>query len=119
MNSQGQAVGMVAAVFVLGVVSGAVVMHAFEAKLAAPPVISLDYKDDSHIALEQMTRELKLNEDQRSRVQAILDECIMEEADLLMKVRQVQQNGRLRILEALDPEQQTEFDALFREPVRN
>lgn len=113
MGTQGRAFGFIAAVFVIGMASGAVGMHLFELKMHTPPVITIDYQEDSHAALDEMARQLKLNDSQRERVQTILDECIMEEAELLMRVKQIQQGGRSRILEVLEPDQRVEFETLF------
>jgi hypothetical protein len=113
MNTHRQAFGFIAAVFAIGVASGAVGMHVYELKMDTPPVISIDYQEDSHAALDAMAKQLQLKDSQRERVQTILDECIMEEAELLMRVKQVQQSGRGRILEVLEPEQRADFETLF------
>lgn len=113
MGTHGRAFGFIAAVFVVGVASGAVGMHVYELRMHTPPVITIDYQEDSHAALDEMAKQLKLNDSQRERVQTILDECIMEEADLLMRVKQIQQSGRSRILEVLEPDQRTDFETLF------
>lgn len=113
MNTHGRAFGFIAAVFAIGVASGAVGMHVYELKMQTPPVISIDYQEDSDAALDEMVKQLKLNDSQRERVQSILDECIMEEAELLMRVKQIQQAGRGRILEVLEPEQRENFETLF------
>ena len=113
MSTSGRAFGFIAAVFVIGVASGAVGMHVYESKRHTPPIITIDYQEDSQAALDEMASQLKLNDTQRERVQAILDECIMEEADLLMRVKQIQQSGRSRILEVLEPGQRAEFEMLF------
>lgn len=113
MNTHGRAFGFIAVVFAIGVASGAVGMHVYELKMQTPPVISIDYQEDSDAALDEMVKQLKLNDSQRERVQSILDECIMQEADLLMRVKQIQQAGRGRILEVLEPEQRENFETLF------
>ena len=113
MNTHGRAFGFIAVVFAIGVASGAVGMHVYELKMQTPPVISIDYQEDSDAALDEMVKQLKLNDSQRERVQSILDECIMQEADLLMRVKQIQQAGRGRILEVLEPEQRESFETLF------
>ena len=113
MNTHGRAFGFIAAVFLIGVASGAVGMHLYELKMHTPPVITIDYQEDSEAALDEMAKQLQLDDSQRERVQTILDECIMEEADLLMRVKQIQQSGRGRILEVLEPEQRAEFEILF------
>jgi hypothetical protein len=113
MNTHGRAYGFIAAIFVIGALSGAVGMHVYELKMHTPPAITIDYQEDSHAALDEMAKQLKLDDSQRERVQTILDECIMEEADLLMRVKQIQQSGRGRILEVLGPEQRAEFETLF------
>lgn len=104
--------GMMAAVFAIGVASGALAIHLYEGQLHKPAAISIDFEDDSYHALEEMSRQLNLDDSQRSRVQGILDECIMQEADLLMQVRSIQQDGRLRILDVLEPEQKASFDSM-------
>lgn len=113
MSTHGRAFGFIAAIFVIGVASGAVGMHVYELKRQTPPVITIDYQEDSQVALDEMAKQLELDDSQRERVQSILDECIMEEADLLMRVKQIQQSGRVRILEVLKPEQRAEFETLF------
>ena len=113
MGNQGRAFGFIAVLLVIGAVSGAVGMHLYERKMRTPPVITIDYQEDSHAALEEMAKQLRLDDAQRERVQTILDECIMEEADLLMRVKQVQQAGRSRILEVLEPGQREDFETLF------
>ena len=113
MNTHGRAFGFIAVVFAIGVASGAVGMHVYELKMQTPPVISIDYQEDSDAALDEMVKQLKLNDSQRERVQSILDECIMQEADLLMRVKQIQQAGRGRILEVLEPEQRENLETLF------
>ena len=113
MNTHGRAFGFIAVVFAIGVASGAVGMRVYELKMQTPPVISIDYQEDSDAALDEMVKQLKLNDSQRERVQSILDECIMQEADLLMRVKQIQQAGRGRILEVLEPEQRENFETLF------
>ena len=119
MNTHGRAFGFITAVFAIGVASGAVGMHVYELKMDTPPVISIDYQEDSHAALDEMAKQLQLDDSQRQRVQTILDECIMEEAELLMRVKQIQQTGRGRILEVLEPEQRTDFETLFSRAASN
>lgn len=113
MGTQGQAFGFIAAVFAIGAASGAVGMHIYDVEARTPPAITIDYQEDSHAALEEMAKQLRLDDSQRERVQTILDECIMEEADLLMRVRQVQQAGRSRILDVLEPDQREDFETIF------
>jgi Spy/CpxP family protein refolding chaperone len=115
MYNQGRAFGMVAAVFAIGAASGGLAIHLYEATIDAPPAISIDYEEDSRLAIDEMSRQLNLDDSQRQRVQAILDECIMEEAELLMQVRSMQQAGRIRILEVLKPEQKAGFYSLFQQ----
>jgi hypothetical protein len=113
MGNHGRAFGFIAVVFAIGAASGAVGMHVYELQMQTPPVITIDYQEDSHAALDEMASQLQLNDSQRERVQTILDECIMEEADLLMRVKQIQQAGRGRILEVLEPHQREDFETLF------
>ena len=45
----------------------------------------------------------------RKKVQKILDQCIMNEADLLLQIRINQRSGRRRIFNVLNPEQRQKF----------
>lgn len=117
-NCQNKVLAILGAVFVAGFASGGVAMHIFDGdKLIAAVETELSpeevYQQQSLVAVEELEAQLDLDPEQSRRVKTILDECIMAEADLLMKVRNVQHKGRQRIMEVLRPEQRVQFEAVF------
>jgi len=113
---RGKAVALVAAIFIAGAASGALGMRMFERHIASAEASGrAAYQDQTLIALDRLTNELSLNQDQVDRVETILDECIMMEADLLTQIRELQQHGRERILEVLEPSQRERFRRMIRQ----
>jgi len=113
-NRQGQAVALLVGVFLIGVGSGAVGMRAYEHQTHKPGAVNYVYGTDTDAAVDRLEEELGLRPDQIEKVTAILDESIMQEADLLYQVRRIQDQGRRRILDVLDAEQKAKFEDLSR-----
>ena len=113
MACQGRAIAVLLAIFVAGVASGAVGMHIYEATLVVAS--SENPAVETEFAVDELTSDLDLSPEQTAQIQAVLDEHIMQEADLLMRVRKVQQDGRARILQILSPDQRERFHLLFNE----
>ena len=65
------------------------------------------------MAMDRLTRDLSLNDEQARKVQSIIDEYIMMEADLLSQVHNLQQQGRQEIMKVLEPEQRTKFESML------
>lgn len=111
---QGKALGIIAGVFIAGVASGVVGVRV----LGEPIIADADptpYAVQSQLAVDELERQLELDPEQVRTLRRILDGSIMDEAELLMKVRLVQQRGREQILEQLRPEQRSRFELMFRE----
>ena len=116
---EGKAFAILSAVFIAGLASGMVVMHVFDGEEIIAAVteseqpLEEEYHRQSLMAVEELEAELGLDPEQTERARIILDESIMDEADLLMRMRQVQLRGRERIMDVLRPEQRNDFKAIF------
>jgi hypothetical protein len=105
-----KALGILLVVFVAGLATGILGTRSYDNHLARAAVDPL--APQKAVAMERLTRDLSLNDDQAGRVQTIIDEYIMMEADLLSQVRTLQQQGRSEILQVLEPEQRTKFETM-------
>jgi hypothetical protein len=108
-----KALGILAVVFVAGLATGILGTRAYDrhsARAAQDPL-----QQQSAVAMERLNRDLSLNDEQSRKVQAILDEYIMMEADLLSQVHTLQQQGRQEIMQVLEPEQRTKFETMLHE----
>ena len=63
--------------------------------------------------LNDLNGHLQLQPDQVEDVRAVLDDTIMAEADLLNRVKENQIEGRWRIMQFLQPDQQERFAGLI------
>ena len=109
---ENKALAVLSMVFLSGLALGAVGMRAYD---RGHPTMSDIHEPALHspesvMALEKLTETLELTEDQQSRIHVILDESIMSEADLLGQLREVQADGRRRILGVLTEEQRVRLD---------
>ena len=109
---QGKAFGIIAVVFIGGVALGAMGARAY---ISGQLTMSEQHAELLHtpeamVALERLSEQLALTDDQERRIHSILDECIMSEADLFGQIRDVQAEGRRRILGVLDEEQRERFE---------
>ena len=113
---RGKAAGVLALIFLIGGVSGALSIKLYERQAgSAIEAAPVGHLNDPALAVEYLQEELELNSGQVDQVQAILDECIMVEADLLTQVRAIQEEGRQRILIVLDHGQRQKFEAVLLE----
>lgn len=104
-------------VFLLGaVVGGLATLWASRLGWAAERA---DYRRDPRGALEWLDRELKLSPEQRTQVEAILDETGQAYRAIRQRTRPeyeaVRQQGREKIRAALSQEQRARFEELVRE----
>lgn len=114
--SKNKAFAVLVAVFLGGVVSGAVgvrVYHQQTAQAGSGPRIDLHAQPG--VVAKHLRDELTLTEDQMAQVEDVLDECIMREADLLMQTKQLRSEARQRILELLNVEQRKKFATVIDE----
>ncbi|MEZ5365911.1 MAG: hypothetical protein R2748_27160 [Bryobacterales bacterium] len=107
-----KALGILAIVFVAGLATGVLGTRAYDRHMDATKGDPL--QQQASVAMDRLTHDLDLNDEQAERVQAILDHYIMFEADLLSQVRSLQQQGRKEILEVLDAEQRSKFETMVR-----
>jgi len=113
----GKALVILTVVFMSGLTLGVVGMRVLSSQ---PVPISEQHSGPFHhqeagMAVEELRLQLDLRDDQVSAVHMILDESIMAETNLLDQLQAVQTDGRARILELLDPEQRSKFNAWARE----
>jgi hypothetical protein len=105
------------AVFLGGIVSGAVGVRVYHQQIAQAGTESspIDLHAQPGVAAKHLRDKLALTEDQVAQVEDVLDQCIMREADLLMQIKQLRADARQRILELLNEEQRKKFTTVMDE----
>ena len=108
LSCQSRVAALLIGVFVLGLGSGAVGMRAYEKRFEQAD--DLPNTEEVHglagLVAEDLAEDLGLAPDQARRIEQILDEAIMMEADLLTQLNAVRLAGRRQILEILDDRQE-------------
>lgn len=115
--SKNKAFAVLVAVFLGGIVSGAVGVRVYHQQTAQAGSDSprIDLHAQPGMVAKHLRDELALTEDQMAQVEDVLDECIMHEADLLMQTKQLRAEARQRILELLNDEQRKKFATVIDE----
>ena len=113
-----KAVLLVLVLFILGLALGSVGTYLVTTRvLAARPQATLAHNPGHTMAM--FTRDLNLNPDQQSQIQAILNDTRARYAELHQKLdpeyEQVRHEGRERIRQVLPPEQRPKFEDLLRQ----
>ena len=110
---RGKALAVLVVVFVGGAASGVIGSHVFQSVTPATPVVKTpdDLVETNLGAVEHLRQELVLDAAQVQHVRDILDQCIMHEADLMMRIRVNQNSARERIMKILNPEQRSRFQS--------
>ena len=110
---RGKALAVLVVVFVGGAASGVIGSHVFQSVTPATPVVKTpdDLAETNLGAVEHLRQELVLDAAQVQHVRDILDQCIMHEADLMMRIRVNQHSARERIMKILNPEQRSRFQS--------
>ena len=105
-------------VFLGGGLSGVIGSHAFQDTLKSYFHIdkSVSLGETRLVELEYLRDELLLDPNQVQQVQKILDQCIMNEADLLVQLRMNQRSSRRRIFRVLNSEQRQQLKS---PPIKN
>jgi hypothetical protein len=67
------------------------------------------------VALQHLSVELRLNDVQTQQVEEILDQIIMEHADMMAQFRTNRLHGHDRIMKILNEEQRKRFDQVLTE----
>jgi Spy/CpxP family protein refolding chaperone len=112
-----KAVLLVLVLFILGIALGSVGTYVVTTRvLAARPQGALA-RNPGHMAM--FTRDLNLNPDQQTQIQAIMNDTRARYAELHQKLdpeyEQVRHEGRERIRQVLTPEQRPKFEDLLRQ----
>jgi hypothetical protein len=115
--SKNKAFAILVAVFLSGVVSGAVGLQIYHQHTTAIASGSegIDLHAQPRVVAKHLRDELELTGDQVAQVEDVLDECIMREADLLMQTKQLRAEARQRILELLNEQQRKKFATVIDE----
>jgi hypothetical protein len=115
--SKNKAFALLVAVFLSGLVSGAVALRIYHQQTAQAGSESprIDLHAQPGVVAKHLRDELALTDDQVAQVEDVLDECIMREADLLMQTKQLRAEARQRILELLNDQQRKKFATVIDE----
>jgi hypothetical protein len=106
-------------VFLGGVASGVLVQRAVAPTPPGTPEIAAAHSQmEPTEAVEHLESELSLTQDQTLQVRGILDECIMQEADLMKQIEMIKTQGRERITQVLDEPQRSKFQKLLQASTR-
>lgn len=111
---KGKLLGMVGLIFVSGMVAGAFTMSLAERYWLRPKPLVLD-QSEKEMAVQHFNQELDLNEAQARAIEEILDEFIMQQADLMAQFKTSRLSGHDRILEILNEEQRQRFKKVLAE----
>lgn len=114
---KGKICGVLFVVFLCGVAAGAVALRVYQAGATSAPETAgaLNPASDPSAAVEHLRDELKLDEQQYSQVHSVLDECIMQEADMVSRIQALRTEGRERIEKILNDQQRERFRTLLLE----
>lgn len=107
-GSVGKAAGVLALIFFSGFATGLLssnLMEAFEEER------STEFRIEA--TLQDLAEELSLNPSQMEQIRAILDDVIMQEAELLGELKWNQLEAHQRIVQYLTPEQNQLFNQLI------
>ncbi|MGA8367013.1 MAG: hypothetical protein ACLQMT_09470 [Candidatus Acidiferrales bacterium] len=116
-KARGEAALLIAVVFLLGVLLGAVATHMWGERVwGQQNAYSAGRKPVNQVVAE-FTKELQLTPDQQTQVAAIIDDTRAQwkalYAPLDAQKEQIRQQSRARIRALLTPEQQPKFDAFM------
>ena len=114
---KGKICGVLFVVFLCGVAAGAVALKIYQAAVPSSTVAAgaLNPAKDPSAAVEHLREELKLDDQQYSLVHSVLDECIMQEADMVSRIQALRTEGRERIEKILTDQQREQFRTLLLE----
>ncbi|MDA1316222.1 MAG: hypothetical protein O2968_23125 [Acidobacteria bacterium] len=114
---KGKICGVLFVVFLCGVAAGGVGLRVYQAAVPSLPedIGGLNPASDPSAAVEHLRDELKLDDQQYSQVHSVLDECIMQEADMVSRIQALRSEGRERIEKILNDQQRERFRTLLLE----
>lgn len=103
-------IGAIALVFLSGFATGFLGERMFES-LFPPPSQGTEFR--IQVALDELSSQLDLNPSQMEQIRVVLDDAIMDEAELLNELKLNQLDARGRIAQYLTPEQNRLFDKML------
>ena len=102
------------AVFLGGVAAGAIGMKVYHDYVLHDSTLGVDVgTDDTYQTLQHLAEELDLSEQQYSDMKAVLDESIMNEAEMMSRIQMLRTELRERITAILNSEQRDRFEVLL------
>ena len=102
--SAGKAISVIVLVFLSGVATGYL---GFNLVGSWSPDRDTEYRIEATLA--DLSTDLDLNPSQMEQIRVVLDDVIMEEAELLNELKWNQKEARERIMQYLTPEQNEQF----------
>lgn len=108
-SSLGKAIGVLALVFFSGFATGLLSSNLIQSFTAVP---TTELRLES--SLQDLTEHLDLKPSQAEQIREILDDVIIEEADLLSQLKWNQLEARHRITQFLTPEQNSRFNEMLK-----
>lgn len=109
-SCKGKLYGMVVLIFVCGVAVGGIGTHFVEQHWRSEAG-----QIEAQLAMEHFRQELELNEEQARQVEAILDEFIMSQAELMSQFQTSRLSGHDRIVQILNDDQRRRFQEVWSE----
>jgi len=116
-DCKGKLFGLVGLIFFAGLVAGGFATHLAHRLWIEPKLVSAAVLDagEKAAAIEHFNRELELSQAQAQAIEAILDEFIMQQADMVARYQTTRQSGQSRILEILNDDQRRRFQQVLNE----
>ena len=114
---KGKICGVLSVVFLCGLAAGAVGMWAYQSGGNPESHAGIGHHPTEEVseAMAELRKELGLDDRQSSEVYSVLDECIMQEADMFVRIQELRNDGRERIARILNDQQREKFSNLFYE----
>jgi len=107
-SCKGKLAGMVSVIFLAGMAAGAVGMRLVDRHWLQPPNPAFS-ASEKELAVQHFRRELSLDEQQARAIEAILDEFMMQQAELMTQFKSSRLSGHERIIQILNEEQRRRF----------
>ena len=111
---KGKCLGLVAAIFVFGMMAGAFSLKLAERYWVRPAGLTLDGAE-KELAVQHFSRELELSEVQARDIENILDEFIMQQSNLMTEFRNSRLSGQEQIIRVLNEDQRRRFQKVLAE----
>ena len=102
------------AVFLGGVAAGGIGMKVYHDHVLHDSMLGVDVgTEETYETVQHLAEELDLSEQQFSDIKAVLDECIMNEAEMMNQIQMLRTALRERITKILNSEQRDRFEVLL------